>query len=59
MRKNKPEIRGTSVHIRITPELRKKINTILAAEKPKIGKLSLNALLVYLLQQGISRYEEK
>lgn len=55
---SRPKMPGTCVHIRITPELRQKIDHIYAAEKPKIGTLSLNALLSYLLERGLEKYFE-
>lgn len=54
----RPTTPGTAVYIRMRPELRERINAILAAEQPKIGKLSLNETINYLLNLGITKYSE-
>lgn len=55
----RPKLSGTSVYIRMSPEMRKKIDVIHQNEKPKIGTLSLNALLSFLINAGIERYENE
>ena len=54
----RPKQPGTAVYIRMRPKLSEQIDTILEAERPTIGKLSLNETINYLLNLGITKYSE-